>query len=128
FFNLLLEEFTGLTRLDLALNPQRELDQEQIQKLEQALNRLQKHEPIQYITGHTEFFGLTFRVNKNVLIPRPETEELVQWVLEDMDASEGIKILDVGTGSGCIAISVAKNLPQAKVSALDVSKEALKVA
>ena len=128
FFNLLLEEFTGLTRLDLALNPQRELDQEQIKKLEQALSRLQKHEPIQYITGHTEFFGLTFRVNKNVLIPRPETEELVQWVLEDMDASEGIKILDVGTGSGCIAISVAKNLPQAKVSALDVSKEALKVA
>lgn len=128
FFFILLQEFCGLTRLDLALDPQRELSQEQKQKLEQALDRLQDHEPIQYITGSTEFFGLKFKVDKNVLIPRPETEELVQWVLEDLDPSAALKILDIGTGSGCIAVSLAKNLPQAKVSAIDISGEALKVA
>ncbi|WP_029034672.1 peptide chain release factor N(5)-glutamine methyltransferase [Salinimicrobium terrae] len=127
FFNILLQEFTGLSRLDLALDPQRELSAEEEEKLNTALQRLQRHEPIQYITGNTEFFGLNFQVNRNVLIPRPETEELVQWVLEDLDASEEIKILDIGTGSGCIAISLAKNL-QAKVSALDISEEALEVA
>ncbi len=128
FFFILLQEFCGLTRLDLALDPQRELSQEQKQKLEQALYRLQGHEPIQYITGSTEFFGLKFKVDKNVLIPRPETEELVQWILADLEPSAVLKILDIGTGSGCIAVSLAKNLPQAKVSAIDISGEALKVA
>ena len=128
FFFILLQEYCGLTRLNLALDQQRELSREQLQKLGQALSRLQKHEPIQYITGHTEFFGLDFLVNRHVLIPRPETEELVEWVLEDFTASEELRILDIGTGSGCIAISLAKNLPQAKISAIDISEEALKVA
>ena len=128
FFHILLQEFTGLARLDLALHPSRELAAAEKQNLEQALARLQVHEPIQYITGKTEFFGLTFKVNKNVLIPRPETEELVEWILQDVNASEAIKILDIGTGSGCIGISLAKNLPQAKISALDISEEALQVA
>ncbi|NJY62203.1 peptide chain release factor N(5)-glutamine methyltransferase [Salinimicrobium sp. CDJ15-81-2] len=128
FFFILLQEFTGLTRLDLALDPQRELTEAQKQKLEQALDRLQDHEPIQYITGSTEFFGLNFKVDKNVLIPRPETEELVQWVLEESDSSVALRVLDIGTGSGCIAISLAKNLPQAKISAIDISEEALNVA
>lgn len=128
FFFILLQEFCKLTRLDLALDPQRELTEAQKQKLEQALDRLQDHEPIQYITGSTEFFGLNFKVDKNVLIPRPETEELVQWVLEESDSSVALRVLDIGTGSGCIAISLAKNLPQAKISAIDISEEALNVA
>ena len=128
FFNTLLQEFTGLTRLDLALNPQRELSEEAEEKLRAALQRLRQHEPLQYITGTTEFFGLNFQVNSNVLIPRPETEELVQWMLHDLDASEGIKILDIGTGSGCIAISLAKHLPKAEITAIDISEKALKTA
>ena len=127
FFNMLLEEYTGLTRLDLALNPQKQLAQLQLQQLENALKRLQDHEPIQYITGHTHFFGLNFKVNKHVLIPRPETEELVQWILDDTTEKD-VRILDIGTGSGCIAISLAKNLPQAKISAIDISEEALQIA
>ena len=128
FFLILLEEYCGLTRLDLALKPDLNLSEEQILKFREAIERLQNHEPIQYITGHTEFFGLKFIVNRHVLIPRPETEELVQWVLEDIDHSGAIDILDIGTGSGGIAVSLAKNLPQAKISAIDISEEALKVA
>jgi release factor glutamine methyltransferase len=127
FFNILTSEFLGLSRLDLALDPHRELDPEDEEKLRAAFERLKQHEPVQYITGKTEFFGLPFIVNENVLIPRPETEELVQWIIEET-SSEEIRILDIGTGSGCIAISLAKNLPNAKVSALDLSEEALKVA
>ena len=94
-----------------------------------AIRELQTAKPIQYILGETEFFSNRFFVNENVLIPRPETEELVDWVLQEYpDKSEKIKILDVGTGSGCIAISLAKALPNAVVTAIDVSEGALKVA
>ncbi len=130
FFHLLTEAFLGLTRLDLALDPSRELPAAQKVKFEDAMKRLTLHEPIQYIIGETEFFGFPFKVDPNVLIPRPETEELVEWILEDVRSSgkEKISILDIGTGSGCIGISLAKNLPGASVTALDVSEEALKVA
>ena len=97
-----------------------------------ALQLLKKEQPIQYILGTTEFYGLPFKVNTHVLIPRPETEELVAWVLKHainkQGATNNYRILDIGTGSGCIAISLAKNLPKSKVYALDVSKEALKIA
>lgn len=128
FFNILTQEFFGLSRLDLALNPQRELSPEEIEELEQALQRLKKQEPIQYITGNTEFYGLKFQVDKNVLIPRPETEDLVEWILVESDTDQVINILDIGTGSGCIAISLAKHLPKANISAIDISEEAIKVA
>ena len=128
FFNILTEKYLGMTRLKVAMQPERELTESELIHLETALERLQQHEPIQYITGETEFFGLSFRVNKDVLIPRPETEELVQWILEDLQEKENVKILDIGTGSGCIAIALAKNLPQAKVSAIDISEGALKMA
>lgn len=128
FFNILIRHFIGLSRLDLALDPKRELAEDDFNKLEQAIPRLIQHEPIQYITGSTEFFGLNFVVDKNVLIPRPETEELVQWVLEDLNASEETRILDIGTGSGCIAVSLGFNLPQAKISAVDISEDALRIA
>ena len=129
FFNLLTEAFLGMTRLQVALDPDKEISEQEQQKLEDALQRLQKHEPIQYILGETEFFGLTFKVDKNVLIPRPETEELVEWILSDVkDREQTISILDIGAGSGCIAISLAKNISHAKVTAIDISEGALEIA
>jgi len=131
FFNLLIESYLLMNRLDFALKPGKEISLEEKEKFESAIQRLSKHEPIQYILGETEFFGLKFKVNKNVLIPRPETEELVQWILDDVGESKNpsnLKILDIGTGSGCIAISLAKNLPGVEIFALDISENALKTA
>jgi len=131
FFNLLMESYLGMNRLEFALKPGKEFSLEEKAKFESAIYRLSLHEPIQYIIGETEFFGLKFKVNKNVLIPRPETEELVQWILDDLGKSKNtpnLKILDIGTGSGCIAISLAKNLPNAEIFALDISENALKTA
>lgn len=131
FFNLLTECYLGMNRLDFALKPGKEISSEEKEKFESAIYRLSQHEPIQYIIGETEFFGLKFKVDKNVLIPRPETEELVQWILNDIKESRTpskLRILDIGTGSGCIAISLAKNLPNAEIFALDISEKALKTA
>ncbi len=130
FFNILIAHYLKVTRLDLALDPKKEISSEDINLFDEISLRLQQHEPIQYILGETEFFGLKFQVNKKVLIPRPETEELVSWILLDLseDKISAPKILDIGTGSGCIAISLAKNLPEAKLTALDISEEALVVA
>lgn len=127
FFFLILEAFHAMKRVDLALNPAFELDAVQLLQWETVLSELKKERPIQYILGETEFFGLPFYVNENTLIPRPETEELVDWILRNQKDPK-IKILDIGTGTGCIAISLAKNLPEAKVFALDVSDKALDVA
>ncbi len=130
FFFILMESFYNITRIKLAMNPELAIDNEE--KVLNGLERLKKEEPIQYIIGDTEFFGLPFKVNQNVLIPRPETEELVSLVVESLKlkvgSSNSVNILDVGTGSGCIAISLAKNLKNTKVYALDVSKEALEIA
>jgi release factor glutamine methyltransferase len=130
FFNLLTEYYLGLNRLALALKPNLEINELDEIKFQDALNKLKEELPIQYIIGETEFFGLPFKVNKNTLIPRPETEELVDWVLSQQGLTNNQKpnILDIGTGSGCIAITLAKQLPDAKVYALDVSKKALKTA
>ena len=131
FFNLLIESYLGMNRLDFALKPGKEISLEEKEKFESAIHRLSLHQPIQYIIGETEFFGLQFKVDKNVLIPRPETEELVEWILSDVGEStnpSNLKILDIGTGSGCIAISLAKNLPNAEIFALDISEKALKTA
>jgi len=130
FFYLLLESYQGKKRIDLALNPDMEMDALQLIQWESALSELLNQKPIQYIIGATEFYGLPFLVNENTLIPRPETEELVEWIVaESLKSSAGsFKILDIGTGSGCIAISLAKNLTNAEVFALDVSEKALAVA
>lgn len=102
------------------------------EKFQKAILRLKIHEPIQYIIGETEFYGLPFKVNKHTLIPRPETEELVEWIYSEFSNQQSTinnqQFLDIGTGSGCIAISLAKYLPNSKVSALDISEEALKIA
>jgi len=129
FFFLLIEEYLDLQRVDLSLQPNLEINTDQLSQLNSALNRLQKEEPIQYILGKTEFYGLPFLVNTDVLIPRPETEELVEWILkEEKGKKERLKILDIGTGSGCIPVSLAKHLSNAKVSAIDISLDAIATA
>lgn len=129
FFYLLSEKILELRRVDIALKLNDSLSVESVAQFRNAQNRLQSQEPIQYILGDTEFYGGVFTVNKHVLIPRPETEELVDWILHDQkNKNTSLKILDIGTGSGCIAISLAKNLKKAEVYAIDVSEEALKVA
>ncbi|MEN8124345.1 MAG: peptide chain release factor N(5)-glutamine methyltransferase [Bacteroidota bacterium] len=132
FFYLLTEDFIGLKRVDIALDPKYKIDKILQQKFISALAKLKNEYPIQYIIGKTEFYGLPFKVNNDVLIPRPETEELVQWVInetqEKRKKKKGLTLLDIGTGSGCIAIALAKNLPDAEVWALDISDKALKIA
>lgn len=100
------------------------LDATQQKMLDDAIVRLKRAEPIQYILGETEFCDLTFKVNPSVLIPRPETSELVRWIVAENSAREN-SILDIGTGSGCIAISLAKMMPQATVTAWDISHDAI---
>ena len=96
--------------------------------LQEIVKELKKYRPIQYILGYADFFGMKFIVNKYVLIPRPETEELVECILKEEKPRKGYKLLDIGTGSGCIAIALAKNLAGAEVFALDISDKALIVA
>jgi release factor glutamine methyltransferase len=125
FFYRLTDSCYGVSRMELALNNDYKIKDAKL--ILNSLTLLKAEKPIQYITGETEFFGLPIKVNEHTLIPRPETEELVEWVLKG-DRNKTINILDIGTGSGCIAISLAKNLPKANVYALDISKEALKTA
>jgi len=131
FFYILIEFYLGLKRISLVLKPELTYSEKVMEPILTALEDLKKEIPIQYILGETAFFGLPFKVNSHVLIPRPETEELVDWIL-NIEKSEsinnGLKILDIGTGSGCIAVSLAKNLIHAQVYALDVSHDALEVA
>ncbi|PTM07738.1 MAG: peptide chain release factor N(5)-glutamine methyltransferase [Bacteroidetes bacterium] len=128
FFNLLSEHVLKMKRIDISQNLYSLVSGKKYDKFDNAIIRLKDYEPIQYIIGDTEFYSLTFNVTPSVLIPRSETEELVDWIINEQKDKDQISILDIGTGSGCIAISLAKNLPNAKVYALDVSEEALKVA
>jgi len=128
FFFMCLESFYNISRLQLALNVELSITKEEQEPIFNALELLKQEQPIQYILGETEFYGLPFKINTNTLIPRPETEELVDWVIKDIKADnkkDAISILDIGTGSGCIAITLAKKIKQAKVHAVDVSKKAL---
>ena len=125
-FNLLSEDYLKIPRSKILLADEIDLNESNQNLFSSALERLKTHEPIQYVLEKTTFMNLEFKVNSSVLIPRPETEELVRLMLkEDLDGKE---VLDIGTGSGCIAISLTKNLHNAKVSALDISKDALEVA
>ncbi|MBJ2175333.1 peptide chain release factor N(5)-glutamine methyltransferase [Aureibaculum sp. A20] len=137
FYYLLIEGLLHLQKKEVFLEPTIELSTQQLSEFKNSIALLKQEKPIQYILGSTEFCGFTFKVNKNVLIPRPETEELVSWICsdrisdisnqKDTDSSK-TSILDIGTGSGCIAISLAKKYRNANVSALDVSKNALSTA
>lgn len=141
FFFLLLEEYLGFRRVDIVLKSDFKITQETLNLLQSATKQLEQEVPLQYVIGKTEFYGLPFVVNKHVLIPRPETEELVACVVSESSRvktfntstkqtteTKQLKILDIGTGSGCIPISLKKQLPFAKISAIDISKEALTVA
>jgi release factor glutamine methyltransferase len=137
FFFILTKYLHNLKRVDVALNPNFELSEAEVEKWNTILAQLQLEKPIQHITGEAWFFGLQFEVNENTLIPRPETEELVEWIIESWKLEVGswksenqkrINVLDIGTGTGCISITLKTNLPQANVSAIDVSEKALEVA
>lgn len=129
-FLLAIEHYLNISRTSYTLKKEDELSVKDIHLLQFAIDELKTGKPIQYSIGETYFYGLTFKVNEGVLIPRPETEELVDWVLEKVKIMDPkpLRLLDLGTGSGCIAISLKKNLPKANVSALDISSKALTIA
>jgi release factor glutamine methyltransferase len=124
---LVAEQLLNYSKIDFHLKDQEPISPESAEKFKQILIRLKNWEPVQYITGATEFYGRPFRVDRRVLIPRPETEELAEWIIRENNGRP-ISILDIGTGSGCIAVTLAKNIPQARVSACDISEDALALA
>ena len=124
----LLSDVLSLKRLDLYLQYDRPLSSEEKDRLRPLILRRANHEPLQYITGYTDFHRITLRVTPDVLIPRPETEQLVERILEDHGSQEPLRFLDAGTGSGCIALAVKKARPAWDVTAIDISQEALAVA
>ncbi|WP_430399118.1 peptide chain release factor N(5)-glutamine methyltransferase [Flavobacterium sp.] len=131
FYFILTEYLHGLKRIDLALNPNFEISEEEVRKWEAIISELKTEKPIQYIIGETWFYDSKFYVNEHTLIPRPETEELVDWIVSKFPKTQNpkaITVLDIGTGTGCIPISIKKNIPQAEVFAIEISEEALKVA
>ncbi len=149
FFTILSEKYLSLSRIQVVLDSETTISDEKFNIFKEAIKRLKQSEPIQYIIGEAEFFGLPFKVDSNVLIPRPETEELVSWILEDVEAQIfklnqkrkenkekptncieklPFSILDIGTGSGCISISLAYNLPTTYITGVDISDGTLKIA
>jgi release factor glutamine methyltransferase len=121
-------EIMELSKATIKAFPEKELTVLQQELSSSILMELKTGKPLQYILGYTEFYGLKFVVNPAVLIPRPETEELVEWILNSVDTKKQFSILDIGTGSGCIPISLKKNLPNTSISAIDISLEALQTA
>lgn len=113
------------SRVDLIINEGKELSDFSKNEIDRLVDRLILGEPIQYITGQARFYGMDFKVRPGVLIPRPETEELVDWIRNDSEGKSDLSILDIGTGSGCIAIALAKHLSFPNVTAIDVSQTAI---
>ena len=145
FFFYLMEEYLDFQRIDIVLKADFVIPSDVLSTLNNAIERLQNEEPIQYILGKTEFYGFPFSVDKNTLIPRSETEELVEWIISEVTKFQSKKVaksldvtssaiekpltlLDIGTGTGCIPISLKQHLPKATISAIDVSSDALKIA
>ncbi|MBK7433607.1 MAG: peptide chain release factor N(5)-glutamine methyltransferase [Chitinophagaceae bacterium] len=139
--DLVFESIAGIKKAGLLINPNTGIDPVTLDELNWALTELREHKPVQYVLGECWFHHLKYKVNEQVLIPRPETEELADWVLRDfktniyrVNQSGGtekhsrLSILDIGTGSGCIAITLKKNLPGSQVTALDISQGALDLA
>jgi release factor glutamine methyltransferase len=125
---LLLAHILNCKRLNLYLSFEKPLTEEELQKYRELLRRRSKFEPLQYIIGKVEFYGIDFKVNPSVLIPRQETEILVETIIGQYDKHDTLRILDIGTGSGNIAISLAKNLDSSVITALDISEDALNIA
>ena len=129
---MVMESITGWERIDISLNRQAALSVNQLERIKQIGQELLAHRPVQYVLGESWFAGMKFFVDENVLVPRPETDELVNWVAEEIDngpkGKQDLIVMDVGTGSGCIAISVKKKIPAVKMLAVDVSDAALSIA
>jgi release factor glutamine methyltransferase len=126
---LVMEKITGWPRIERIKNKQTPLSNTEQEQLQSFTLQLQKHQPVQYVLNEAWFAGMKFYVDENVLIPRPETEELLDWIAkENARSMRDKKILDIGTGSGCIAIAIKKKMPEAEVWACDISDEALLIA
>jgi release factor glutamine methyltransferase len=130
FFFLCTAKYLSISKAETVMLADRRMSIPELEKFMSVLERLQRSEPIQYILGETEFYGLQFAVSSATLIPRPETEELVDWILKDrlLNAPSTTSVLDIGTGSGCIAIAIAKHIEGARVEAWDISQDALEIA
>jgi release factor glutamine methyltransferase len=128
FFKLLSEDILGIKPYQIITNAENKVLDSDLDLFFDAINRLKLNEPIQYIMGYSYFFGNKFKLSPSVLIPRPETEELISWIFTHYKPCEKLKILELGTGSGCIAITLAKHFINSKVFALDISDHALEVA
>ncbi len=128
FTYILLSHITGYSKVEIIVNKNTIFSDVQRAMLNTFVNKLKIHTPIQYIVGKTEFYGFPFLVSDAVLIPRPETEELIEWIVESCDKDNETHMLDIGTGSGCIAVTLACLFPKAQVIAFDISDEALKIA
>ncbi len=127
FVYLIFSHLLNYSKIEIHIKDNEPISQHIIKKIDEIVNRLSHYEPIQYILGKTEFYGYPIKVSPVVLIPRPETEELVNWIIKE-NLGKQISILDIGTGSGCIAIALAKHLPTAQVTAIDISNEAIEIA
>ena len=128
FFKIILEDVLNLSKIDFALEPNKIVSDDKNIKIDEIISRLTEHQPIQHLIGFTEFMDLKIMVNEHVLIPRPETEELIRWILNDYSMAPNLDILDIGTGSGCIPIALSKNLNNVNVSSIDVSIKAIETA
>jgi len=125
---MVFESLAKISRADVLRNPGMDIDQDIFSLLNQALDKLLNHQPIQYVLGEAWFYHLNFNVSDAVLIPRPETEELVDLVIQHIKSSHQKTVLDIGSGSGCISISIKKNIPEISITSVDVSKAALDIA
>lgn len=125
---MVFKEKLGIRRTDIAIEPELQITQNDVEKIKRISRKLMQGFPVQQVLGFADFYGIRLKVNKFTLIPRPETEELIQWIIEESSNKKGLKILDVGTGSGCIAIALAKGLHNSQVQAVDISAGALKIA
>ena len=129
---MLMSHITGLSTAQLLAEPNLQLTEEQQEWMNEAVVRLQNNEPIQHVLGYSEFYGRRFKCDGRALVPRPETEELVDWIVSDWSTTSGqqtiVNCIDIGTGTGCIALSLATELPNSTITALDISEKALSLA
>ncbi len=128
FTFMLFEAYCAMSKAQVLANMRSTINESELLLVYDAVKELEKHRPIQYIIGKTIFYDLEFKVNEHVLIPRPETEELVAMIINQNQHRSGLRILDIGTGSGCIAIALKKHMPYALVDAIDISVDALLLA
>lgn len=128
FFDVIVEDLMQLNRMEVGFKKNETLDPLKEKEFTSILEALKTKQPLQYILGHAWFYGRSFNVNPSVLIPRPETEELVQWIIQSTNKKDALEMLDIGTGSGCIPITLKIELPNTKISAIDISADSLNTA